>query len=222
MKQICIALLSLISINSFAQTKAIAFKSHSGTMTNFDIALSNALFDTDASNFGTPPVNKNSYRLVSVTYLSKSKVVLVKKTFTRKWGQPEDSARFTGVKSDTLYNNPLFSQRHSLDSIKEVLKISGEYNTPVNEITFIGYDNNKLKGKKSAPIKNNDKPKENSIPTVVTPSNDAPPASPFDTAMIKALAGILLLAFTGGWLSWKYGNYLTKKQNRNAGQLAVV
>ena len=227
MKQIFIALLSIISSTSFAQTKAIAFKSHSGDMNNFRIALSNDLFGSEESNFGNPYVDPSKFRvinnLVGVVYLSKSKAALTIKVYPSEYFEPKDSARLATLVTDTVYNDPLFSKKHSLDSIREVLKTSWEYGNHVNEIIFIGYDNNnKLKSNKKTTIKDNSKPKENSIPIIVTNDNNSGENSPFDAAMAKALAGILLLALLGGWLSWKYGDYLTKKHNRIPDQLAVA
>ena len=227
MKQIFIALLSLFSATSFAQTKAIAFKSHSGDMNNFSVALSNELFGSEESNFGNPYIDPSKLRirphLVSVLYFSKSKVILTQKVYGGEDFDPKDSSRPVKFVTDTVFNDPLFSHKHSLDSIREVLKTSWEYGNRVNDIIFIGYDNNnKLKANKKVTIKNNDKPKENSIPTIVAPGNDSTPNSPFDASLAKALAGILLLALIGGWLSWKYGSYLTKKHNRIPDQLAVA
>ena len=61
-------------------------------------------------------------------------------------------------------------------------------------------------------IKSNIKPKEEkeNISPVVT-INSGPDNSPFDTTMLKALAGIFLLAALGGWLSTKFYNLRLQK-----------
>lgn len=194
-------------------------------MENFKTALTYELFSSTESNFGNPRIKviKPKESLVSVLYLSKSKAVLTKKVFPNEIFESKDSATAVQLVRDTVYNDPLFSKKHSLDSIKEVLKISGLYINPVNEIIFIGYDNyNKIKDKKKVAAKNSGHQKENSVPTVIAPGEDSTPQSPFDAALAKALAGIVLLAVAGGWLSWQYASYRTKKSILNARQLSVA
>jgi hypothetical protein len=210
MKQIFSLLLAIVTFAAHAQTKEIAFKSHSGNMEYFNIALKNDLFGNEASNFGNPYVKpvevayfKTSYHLDSVIYISKSKAVVVKKMYRRKFDEPLDSARFMSLKRDTLYDNPLFSMKHSLDSIKSVLIATGEYDNAFYKAVFIGYDNKKYKAKEKK-ISINNKTKENTmLPVAVTDDNNNP-NSPFDISIAKALAGLLLLSLLGGWISWRF------------------
>ncbi|GAB2815238.1 hypothetical protein [Ferruginibacter profundus] len=222
MKQIIMVLLSIITLSSFAQTKVIAFKSHSGNMKHFNITLEHSLFSNEESNFGIPSSIK-TYRLDSVTYVSETVAVIVYRFYNRQFNQPKDSAKFIRSYTDSLFNHPLFSKKHSLDSIKAVLKKSGRYDYLINNAVFIGYDNKKKMIREktmAAPVDNSHKkPKENTIIPVVTNNNDN---SPFDRQMAKALAGIFLLALLGGWLSWKYAGYRNKKSDAIADQLAVA
>ncbi|MGG9963625.1 hypothetical protein [Ferruginibacter sp. SUN106] len=222
MKLIFIVLLSILTTSSFAQTKAIAFKSHSGNMNNFSIALEHGLFSNEESNFGLPSSIK-TYRLDSVIYVSEEVSVIVYRFYNRRFNEPKDSAKFIRSYKDSLFNDPLFSKKHALDSIKTVLKKTGRYDYPINNAVFVGYDNKKKTVKEKTvtkPVDNtNKKPKENNITPVITNNNDN---SPFDMQMVKALAGIFLLALLGGWLSWKYAGYRNKKSDGIADQLTVA
>lgn len=188
MRQLFCVILSLISTNLPAQTKEIAFESHSGKMENFNIALNNELFDSGESNFGLP-AEKKTYRLDSVIYLSDSASVLVTREYRQPLNGKENSAKLWGVKKDTLYKDPLFARKHSLDSIKTVLKTGRQYVNPVNKMVFIGFDNKRDK-------------KNNILPFSF--KNDDNNNSPFDRKLFLMLGTILVLSLLGGWFSWKY------------------
>lgn len=187
-----VAVLSLVSASLPAQTKKIAFESHSGSMENFNIALTNDLFDSDNSNFGLPvPNDIKTYKLDSVIYVSDTVSVIVIREYRRLAAQPKDSAKLWRVGKDTLYNDPLLGHKHSLDSIKTVLDTLGYYANPIKKVEFVGYDNKKPGDKKL-----------NFIPlTVIDDSNNNPP---FDMQLALMLGTILLLSLLGGWLSWRF------------------
>jgi hypothetical protein len=194
---------SLFSTALEAQTKKIAFESHSGSPENFNISLTNDLFDSDNSDFGLPtPKEVKTYKLDSVIFVSDTVSVVVKKEYSRLFTAPKDSAKFTQTLKDTVYNDPLFARKHSLDSIKTVLKTDGQYINPARKVVFIGYDNNKPADKK-----------QNILPLVITddPPNNNPP---FDMQLALMLGTILLLSLLGGWLSWRF--YQSRLQQRRA------
>jgi|GEM_PF-932631 len=157
MKQLylCLVLFICLLTKTHAQTKAIAFKSHSGNMNGFAVALANG--DMDDDNFGLAPsrtvkINK----LDSVKFISEEIAVL----FTSNSLLDEYTGKISHLRDskDTLYNHPLFSRQHSLDSIKRVLKagynddLSLHYST--DSTRFIGFDNGlPVKGKKKQPKK---------------------------------------------------------------------
>ena len=190
-----VAVLSLISATLPAQTKKIAFESHSGNMENFNSAPGNELFDKGESDFGLP-ASKTAYKLDSVIFISDTISVLVSKEYTRPWGAKSDSLdKLIGVKKDTIYNDPLFSRKYLLDSIKKIMDKRGTYET-TSKTKFVGFDN-----KKSGIKKSGDK-QQQLIPFAIT--NDPPDNhSPFDRQLTMALGLILLLSLLGGWLSWK-------------------
>ena len=188
MRQLFIVILISISTSLLAQTKEIAFKSHSGNMANFNIALNNGLFNSEESNFGLPS-EKITYRLDSVIYLSDSVSVLVTTEYRQPFNGKGNSAKRWGMKKDTLYKDPLFGRKHSLDSIKTILKTGGQYVNPVNKMVFIGFDNKKSK---------------KNIILPVSFKNDDNNNLPFDRKIFLMLGAILVLSLLGGWFSWKY------------------
>ena len=85
----------LLAGTAFSQTTLIAHKSHSGTASTFAFA--------DPGNFGLPPT-----RLVKVTKVNDTVVVLAHDNFARQW-------------TDTIYNHPVFSDPNiPVDSMKKM------------------------------------------------------------------------------------------------------
>src|SRR5437773_5026715 len=112
--------------SAIGQTKKIAFESHSGSSSNFKIALEENFFDMDNSNFGLAPERMvTSSELDSVIFVSDSIAVMVTSYYCKKMIDPSPQEKLWRAGRDTVYYHPLFSRQHSLDSIKMVLK--GEY-----------------------------------------------------------------------------------------------
>jgi hypothetical protein len=69
--------------------------------------------------------------------------------------------------ADTVINHPIFTQRHSLDSIKDVIDRDYHFNLPSDSITFIGFDNGQVQRMSNEdsvqPVKHRRKKKENSF-----------------------------------------------------------
>ena len=191
------AALSLLSTSLFAQTKKIAFESHSGNPENFSIAMNNDLFSSEESDYGLP-ANKAAYKLDSVIFISDSVSVLVSKEYKRPWNATSDSQDvFVRVKKDTVYNDPWFSRKYLLDSVKKIIDKKGNYET-TNKTKFVGFDN-----KKSGVKKTGDKLQQQLVPVAIT--NDPPDNnSPFDNQLALMLGTILLLSLLGGFITWKF------------------
>jgi hypothetical protein len=201
-----VAVCSLFSTALFAQTKKIAFESHSGSLENFNSSLGNGLFDNGESDYGLP-ANKSAYKLDSVIFISDTVSILVSKEYSRPWNEKSDSKdKLIGVKKDTIYNDPLFSRKYLLDSVKKMVDNRGPYET-TNKTKFVGFDNTRNGMKKAW-----DKPQQELIPFTVT--NDPPDDPPFDLQLALMVATILLLSVMGGWLSWKF--YQPRLQHRGA------
>lgn len=197
MRQLFFISLCFFNICLFAQTKKIAFESHSGNPDNFNISLTNDLFDNDESNFGLP-ANKTAYKLDSVIFISDSVSVLVSKEYKRSWSATSDSQDvFVRLKKDTVYNDPLFSRKYLLDSVKKIIDKRGNYET-TNNTKFVGFDNKK-KGVK----KTEEKPQQQLIPVAIT--NDPPDNnSPFNMQLAIMIGAILLLSLLGGFITWRF------------------
>jgi len=200
-----VAVLSLVSTTLAAQTKKIAFESHSGNMENFSLALNNELFDNGESDFGLP-ASKTAYKLDSVIFISDTVSVLVSKTYSRPWSATSDSMdKLVGKRKDTVYNDPLFSRSYLLDSLKKMIGKRGLYET-TDKTKFVGLDNKKDGVKKTGD-------KQQLFPFAITkdPPDNHPP---FDNQMFLMLGSLLLLSLLGGWLSWKF--YKPRYQQRVA------
>ncbi len=188
--------LSLLSTTLSAQTKKIAFESHSGSREHFDIAITNSEFDGEESDFGLPPSKDiKTYKLDSVIFVSDTLAVVVKNEYSRLFSQPKDSAKFVRMVKDSVYNSELFARKHSLDSIKRVLKKDPYYinSNSINKVTFVGYDNNQKPPDK----------KQQLAPPVI--NDDGPDnRSPVDRELVLMLGTILLLSLLGGWVTWRF------------------
>ncbi|HEV7783419.1 MAG TPA: hypothetical protein VGO58_19225 [Chitinophagaceae bacterium] len=196
MRLLFISLFSFAGSSLLAQTKEIAFKSHSGNMENFKVTINNELFDNEDGGFGLPPPKEvKTYKLDSVIYVSDTVSVKVIREYVQDRNEPASKARFIGSRKDTLYSDPLLGRKHALDSIKTELGKLGSYVNPVSETIFFGYDNKR-------PKKEKDKNKDNFASPVT--SGDGPGNSPFDGKLVLMLGTILGLSLLGGWVSWKF------------------
>jgi len=143
----------LQGITTFSQTKRIAFKSHSGSITDFRIALDNNLFDMAGSDFGVAPQRTiKTAQLDSVIFVSDTMAILVTSQFCtltdRDNDKPLGNPKLWKAGREIAYNHPLFSKRHSLDSIKKIIKEQYHFKNSVEMVVFIGFDNKKPKKKK--------------------------------------------------------------------------
>ena len=125
-----------------AQTKKIAFKSHSGNMAYFHLALESNSGDIENSNFGMAPEPMvKSAQLDSVILISDSVAVMKTSKYCRWKEQPESEARrWKGGGADTVINHPLFSGYLSLDSIKTILRTQYHFRNPVEQVVFVGFE----------------------------------------------------------------------------------
>ena len=181
MKNIALILSFLsFSLVGFSQTKFIAHKSHSGSAENFQLALNSEDFNPLHSNFGEAPdrfvINA---QLDSVIYVDEYHVILVSTYLDPNKVNKTKSEEKSGWEPsrERVYGHPLFSQQHSLDSIKMVLKRDYHFENDIDKVVFIGYDN----GENST--------EENQIIPIstITPKDNAP----------RYFFGILLVATLG-------------------------
>ena len=154
MKKLALLFVHLFSLVCFSQTKLISHKSHSGSASDFRIAMKEGLFDIGDSNLGDVP-----YRTVvnasldTVVYVSKGKSVMItsehcKRVMKRAKDDGEGESTLWKAGRDTVFNHPLFSKNHSLDSIRMVLKNEYHFENDMDKVVFIGFDNKIKKYKK--------------------------------------------------------------------------
>lgn len=184
-----IAFLCLAVFSVEAQTKKIAFKSHSGNMANFNTALENDLFETDHSNFGhAPQRNVVTAQLDSLIFVSDTMAILVTSEYCTRTDRisdkPVTDPKLWKAGREVALNHPLFSRQHSLDSIKKVIAEKYNFQNPVEKVIFVGYDNKK-------PVKKKDKKKKEQ-PLVVSASKEQEPAS--ENGQLAFLFGGVILA----------------------------
>jgi hypothetical protein len=167
-------LLTLLSLSALGQTRLISHKSHSGSAATFSTAFNNNLFDIDESNFGEPG-SEMRFVVDSVILLPDNRAVVISHEEDVWVTYPKSAVLLTG--RDTLYNDAMFSKRHSQDSIKRELSRQGSHNP-----SLINYDN--------------DKTKKNAIPAVPEDNDTGLPNKPvlvFALALLSMLFGLVSL-----------------------------
>ncbi|MGV3461514.1 MAG: hypothetical protein ACO1N9_13785 [Flavobacterium sp.] len=183
----------LLTAVSYGQTKIISHKSHSGSIANFALAAENDLFDINASNFGDIPYrNVTTSVLDSVIFLSDDKAIMVTSEYCHKDWRREPLKNSTEEKTlwkaghDTVYNHPLFARRHSLDSIKAVLKKDYHFKNDTDKAVFVGYDNKVNKYKRE-----NKRKKKAAIP--VTLLGNMLPPKPLMISVLLIVSGFIMI-----------------------------
>ncbi|MFT4759375.1 MAG: flagellar biosynthesis GTPase FlhF [Paraglaciecola sp.] len=147
-KLVLLFALNFCTIFAFSQTKFIHHKSHSGSTENFFVALDNSLFDIGESNFGMVPTRiVRTSRLDSLIYLTDTSTIMVTKEVCRNEYEPKADPEIWKAGRDTVYNHALFTLKYELDSIKETLGELYNFQNPVEEMIFVGYENEYLKMK---------------------------------------------------------------------------
>ncbi|OYU96969.1 MAG: hypothetical protein CFE21_01385 [Bacteroidetes bacterium B1(2017)] len=179
-------LLFILIGSNLAQTKVIAWKSHSGSMKQFKLAFESEAFELPNSNLGMAPE-----RYITTAFLDtlicvndSTAIMVTSEHCDRRYSQ-QGSIWQAG--RDTVYHHPIFSKKHDLNFIKTELQQNYNFNNPVEKTVFIGYDN---KGQK----KMNGKAKENSFPLI--PETQVSNKTPF--TLLNLVAFVLLIAMAIG------------------------
>lgn len=191
MKTILLFVLVALSSLLQAQTKVIAFKSHSLHMEHFLTALEDPTHNLSAHNLGAAPQPFiKTAVLDSVIFINDSAAIMVTSEYCQKnpWYSSRPALDVPSGKtlwtsgSDTVYHHPLFTQQHALDSIKTELKHHYYFRESIDSTVFVGYDNKR-------PVqKLNRKQKKSSVPVIITPTGTGGTITGF------LLVGILLVA----------------------------
>ncbi len=104
------------------------------------------------SNFGKAPIREvRSAMLDSVIYLTDTSAIMVTSDYCLRNGvytpvaSQEMTTRNRGslwrAGRDTVYNHPLFSRKHALDSIRTAIKSEYYFKNDIDSTQFVGYDN---------------------------------------------------------------------------------
>ncbi len=199
-----------------AQTKAIAYKSHSGSAANYGYALNTDPYLITDAGFGLP--SHRSYHFIKeVRYLKRNTAVLVSAVYQGDFVQMKDTV-FVQNMYDTVFNKSLFKESVTLDSLKILLQRKYHYDNGFEAVQFVGFDNIPKKA-------NRNKSKNNkSVALIITEGNDVnPPNTPSamtEFVSYKANASttsgsklpkvdfslllkMLLFSAIAGWLVWK-------------------
>ncbi|MCS3796299.1 hypothetical protein [Niastella sp. OAS944] len=135
---ICIAA-CLFSVAGYAQTKLIAFRSHSGSNANFRTAVEKDLFDIGNSNFGIVEREK----VDSVIKESKNRIIVSRKFYGSAKGPQRDTL--------TNANASEFFAATNMQMLKEALH-KKYHRAMLDNIQIIGFGN-KFKQANSVPKK---------------------------------------------------------------------
>jgi hypothetical protein len=131
----------LLSITAFAQTKLIAFRSHSGNNANFRTALENDLFDLSNSNFGYIA----TVQIDTVIMVSNNKIVVLKKRYYEgSRGGPQYFYRETLTRANA---SDLFAATN-MQSLKAAVRKKYR-GAEVDSVRYIGFTKKFKSGKNS-------------------------------------------------------------------------
>lgn len=162
-----------LTMYSFGQTDIIELRSRNASLKSYKKSTELTRYDHVASNFGMAPepLVKTAV-LDSIKALTDSTAVVYTSEYCargyrleyepifvdsfgrelnepkRVYGNPR-RGQFWQPGADTVVNHPIFTKRHSLDSVKDVIDRDYNFNLPSDSITFIGFDN-------GMPIQNED------------------------------------------------------------------
>lgn len=147
MKTLLLTALLVCAGTAYSQTKLIFHKSHSGSSSSFVKSING-----NYSNFGRAPIREvKNAMLDSVIYLTDTSAIMVTSEYCLRNGDytPETSRETTNrnrgklwhAGRDTVYNHPLFSRKHALDSIRFAVKTEYYFKNDIDSTRFVGYDN---------------------------------------------------------------------------------
>lgn len=136
----CLLLLCGLVWGIAAQTRLIAYKSHSGKASLFAKTFTNEWFVADNSNFGQAPTRLVRFaELDSVVYINDTVAVMV----TSKYCQYEDvdHKRLWKPGKDTVTHHPVFCKKLTIDSMRSILKKQYYFRNNMDSVKFVGYKN---------------------------------------------------------------------------------
>lgn len=125
-------------MQSQAQTKLIAHKSHSGSLSHFKTALEGNLFDMAASDFGDPGWTEEKHRLDSLVKIDDVTVHMYVTHFC-KWGySDQDTLKVCDTYNRRMTSTP-YSEAEYEEDVIALLEESTGFDFPISESKIIGY-----------------------------------------------------------------------------------
>ena len=166
MKSILTIALTTFAFLSFAQTDIIEMRSRNASLKKYERTVKSDRSDHVASNFGMAPTRiVTNAVLDSVKCISDTVAIMYTSNYcTRGYHprlepvqfdpnqQPSETQKPERVYgnprignlwqpgADTVVNHPLFTRNNSLDSVKQVIDASYNFNLPSDSIEFIGFE----------------------------------------------------------------------------------
>jgi hypothetical protein len=130
-----------IGSTSFAQTKRIAFKSHSGNEANFKTALAVSLFENEGSNFGIAPERYVTFaHLDTVIFINDTTVELVTSHHSNFVDDYRTSTHPDLWKPghEIVVNHPVFNSEKTIEEMKEIVQKTYHFKNDISKVVFIG------------------------------------------------------------------------------------
>jgi len=138
-------------------------------------------------------------KLDSLIFTSDKKVIMITSEYC-KYREDSEHQELWEAGKTVLKKHPLFSQNHHLDSIKKVLKTQYYFQNDIEEVVFIGYDNEKntskkrrKKRKKHIPESQAEMSPEIKKEEVLVPSIDIQNLNNGNSPLLYTLLGIVLI-----------------------------
>ena len=209
MRNLIILLLCINCLPSFAQTKKIAFRSHSGNANQFHSALEDRTGDTEHSNFGVAPdpIVKTA-QLDSVILLCDTAAIMVTSEYCRNRRTTKDQETRWRAGKDTVYRHPLFNSHLPLDSIRLILETQYHFRNSPDKVVFIGFEE---------PITMNRRKNEAVFAGFKSDHQD-----PMNNQFVIITSLIFGLALLGGGIAWKISNSRESARTVNPDETLLV
>lgn len=154
MKPIILLFSLVLSCISIAQTKLIAFKSHSGNIKEFYELVENRDIDMIPHNLGMAPqkIIKSS-QLDTVIYVNDTTTVVITSVYSQDEYDPYDQPWLWSPGKDTARHDLVWNQKDP-QKIKKKLKKEFNFRNSMDSVVFVGFPTETTKPKEE-PINKN-------------------------------------------------------------------
>ena len=150
MKKIVLLSGLFLTTLSFAQTKTIAHKRHSGNKTHFSTYLKLEGTNGGTSNLGMAPEKwvRNS-ELKKVIFINDTLAAMVtEETCYNEYSYRQQETEKWRAGTDTVTRHPLFSSELTVDSMRKILHADYYFANDMKDVEFVGFGERDPKTKK--------------------------------------------------------------------------